>query len=137
MSDVLQTTTNDGNVVEKPVEIVVKKYSNGYEIIDTGVIHSYNSSEIRIIINGLEFIIQFPENKEDKKSTYALSADPFNPKSLLLKLTNFESSFSEGSPGPLHIANVNNKKIYLSFFVTTIDKNVGARSFAYTILTGE
>ena len=136
MNEVLQTSTKNSNADEKPFQIIIKKYSNGLEVIDTGVIHSYNASEIKLVINNLSIVIQFLKN-EEKHSSYRISADPEDKRTLFLKLNNFESSFSEGSPESIHVANISNRKIYLSFFVTTIDKNIGARSFAYTILAGE
>lgn len=133
-SDFLETTTIDNNASNPAINI--KKYWNGLEVVDSGVIHSFNSQDITISVNSVIINFKFVTDKALSNGKFEIKADPQNLKVMNINLYNMDSPFYEGSPHPLHVANVGNSRVLISFFVSTIDKNIGARSFQYSVLFG-
>lgn len=130
----LETTTDEGKTTKN--QIVIKKYYNGLEVIDSGVIHSFNSQDIQITVNTVIINFKFDDDILNQDNRFEIKADPKNDKVMNIHLYNMNSPFYEGAPHPIHVANVGNCRVLISFFVSTIDKAKGARILQYSISAG-
>lgn len=135
------TETNKDYVAEalatiKP-EIKVDKFVGEKKVIECGTLITYKSEDIVININtvSIKFVILEDSNVKDTGNIKIIH-DPNKNNSMIFNLYNMDSVFPEGAPNPFHIANVGGKKIFISFFVTTISKEAGARIFQYTLMEG-
>lgn len=118
--------------------IEINKYVGNKKVIDTGVLISYNSEEIIIVINSVQLRIKFLEDSSvTSEENITISSDSTMKNASIISLYNMKNILPEGTPSPLHIANVGEKKIFISFFVLTVSKEFGARMFQYTLLEGE
>ena len=128
-----------GTSLEKHTDnILVKKYTNGMEIIDSGVLISYNSQDIIININSVRIRFEFLESKNiTNGGNIKINPEKNIENAMVVSLYNMESLFPEGTPHPLHVANVGSSRILISFFVNTVDKKAGVRIFQYSLMAGE
>lgn len=127
------------SVVGAPkINIEINKFVGGKKVIDTGALISYNSEDIIIIINNVRIRFEFLEDDTVKdKDNIIIRADPEVSNATIIGLYNMKNSLSEGTPNPIHIANISTKKIFISFFITTVSFELGARIFHYTVLEGK
>lgn len=118
--------------------IEVNKFIGNKKVIDTGTLISYNSEDIIITINSvhIRFVI-LEDSKITDTGNIKIDPDPTRENAMIVSLYNMHNIFPEGAPNPFHIANVGGKKIFISFFVTTVSKELGARIFHYTLIEGE
>lgn len=134
MSDNIQA-----NTISSRPKIDIKKLYENMEVIDSGIIHTYNSNDIIITVNSVKIIFKFVTDEEalDLKSTIDVGVDKSQVNTLIIKLINFKSPDPEGAPKPLNIASVGTKQVFISFFVETINREKGVRSFSYTLMAEE
>ena len=116
----------------------VNKYVGNKKVIDSGTLIAYNSEDIIITINSvhIRFVI-LEDSKITDTGNIKINPDPNMDNAMIVSLYNMHNIFPEGAPNPFHIANVGGKKIFISFFVTTVSKELGARIFHYTLMEGE
>lgn len=114
--------------------IYVRAKIGGMEVIDSGVLISYESNDVEILINSVNLKIEFILDKNLKsEGNMRIEPCPKDNKLTIIKLFNLDQAFPEGSPSPLHMVNVGDTKVFLSFFVTTINKENGTRIFQYSV----
>lgn len=118
--------------------IELNKYIGNKKVVDSGTLVSYGSEDIIININtvSIRFVILEDSNITDT-GNIKINPDPHKTNTLVVSLYNMHNVLPEGAPNAFHIANVGGKKIYISFFVTTVSKEIGARIFQYTLMEGE
>lgn len=114
--------------------INVSKKIGGKEVIDSGTLISYESSDLDILINTINIKIKFIDDKKiDKSKNMEIGTSQDNAKETVIKLYNLEQAFPEGSPTALHVVNVGTDRVFLSFFITTVNSVDGTRIFHYSI----
>lgn len=132
-SELLQTSES---IDQQSPKVIIKKTYNGLEVVDSGVIHSFDSQEITISVNSVIINFKFLNDDNLTEGKFEIKADPSHQNVMNINLYNMDSPFYEGAPHPIHVANVGNSRVLISFFVSTIDKKKGARAFQYSVLVG-
>lgn len=118
----------------KGKKINVERFIGDKVVLDTGTLISYNSESITIAIDDVKIRFDFhQDNKISGESNIGVSRDPLRADTLVFKLTNMVNSVPEGSPEEFHIANIDEKKIFISFFSITVSEEVGVRMLHYTL----
>ena len=122
--------------------LTVKKqyYSGDYSIIDSGTVISVDfDSDITV---GLElgtdfsFSIRFSFVTDEDKEGQAIWLEQESKKVLAIVCTNFNENLGTGSSDMFQIANYEEKKLYLRFWVSSIG-NKTSRRLEYAIYREE
>ncbi len=110
--------------------VVVKKFVNGYEVIDSGTIHVAGDS-LQLVLDGMPIDILFKDDGGNAR--FITEVDGL---SLKISLFNFNNPLGEGRIEPIGVATSQGRDIKLTFFSHTIDKAKSERVFSYTFLMG-
>jgi hypothetical protein len=110
------------NEIKYPIKIT----SNGYEVIASGVVH-ITEPEIKFEVANLT--VQFQFRKDTGGGRFEGEID--NNK-LIIKLFNFANSLGEGKLEPVEIGTLDNKRLYATWYVNTIENSL--RQFSYTFM---
>lgn len=110
--------------------VVVKGFVNGYEVINSGVIHLAGSTA-QLVLDGMPIDIIF----KDDGGVVRFSAET-EGNAVRLSLFNFGNALGEGRIDPFSIASVRGRDVKFTFFVHTVDKAKSERVISYTFLMG-
>ena len=116
-----------------PIKVSAK--IGGTKVIDSGILISYEANDVEININSVNIKIKFLTDKSVHMSdnNMVIKPCPDDEKLTIIELYNIEQAFPEGSPNPLHVVNVGATRVFLSFFITTVNSNNGTRIFQYSV----
>ena len=107
------------------------KVSTGnYEIIASGVAH-LTENEVKFELANI--VIKF-EFKSDGKKEARFNGEVIENE-LVITLYNFSNSLGEGKIGPMEIGTLQNRQLFVTFYVNTIKDNL--RLFNYTFMLME
>lgn len=110
--------------------LVVTLKSGGATVVTSGSVFTFDPSHLTIELDDLIFHIQFCKDKEGTR----IVPDPRPPKSLFLKLYNFDSPFGTGITTPIEVGSFKNQVLYFAFSVYSLAEDKG-RHFHYTFYT--
>jgi len=107
----------------------LKITTSGYEVIHSGIVHLHEP-EVEFEISDLTFKFRFKKGTDGTR----FDADIVD-NVMVLTLFNFDNSLGQGKIDPVEIATLNGRKLYITFFVNTMEDNV--RQFNYTFMLGD
>lgn len=114
----------------------MKKFINDLEVIENGVIHMYDNAEFVLKVgDNLILRIQFESDEENKSHHVASTLN--SPNDLTIQCYNFNSSLGEGILTPTKLGTLDNKDMFITFYVWTSDAQKGLRILSYNILTNK
>ena len=104
---------------------------NNYELMHSSVVHIEGHQDVELDIDGLKLKFIFIEDDSEKSSGYkgVLEGDVF-----VMRLRNFNNSLGEGVFKPIELGNLDNRKLYLTFYVNTFKRK--DRRFEYNFFLG-
>ena len=105
---------------------------NGKELLDSAVIHLSQNDDVTLDIEGLLLKFVFETDVNDKNTGYVGNVEG---STLTITLKNFNNSLGEGIFTPFEVGFYKSRKLYVTFFVNTFDKN--GRRFEYNLFLGE
>lgn len=101
--------------------------AGGKQLIESGVIH-LDVNEVTFQVRNLYFVFKFIADKDNTR--YESEVDSENNR-LLFNLYNFNNSLGQGLLSPAQVGTLGGKKLYVSWFVHSIDIENNLRSFQY------
>lgn len=111
----------------------IKTFIGNKELIKSEMLH-LDQSSVRINISDLTLIFEF---KSDTAVVEKVAKEIVNDKTLKIKCYNLDNSLGEGVLAPIEIGFIDNKNLYLSFFVWTPNKSEGKRLLNYCLYLGD
>lgn len=104
---------------------------DGKELLDSAVVHATDKDDITIDINGLILKFEFEDDSDDKTTGYrgGVFGNTFT-----MTLRNFNNVLGDGVLKPLEVGFYKNRKLYLTFFVNTMNNK--ERRFEYNLFLG-
>ena len=112
---------------------VANSYSGNLKVIGNGITPATKSMPLKIKIQDLEIEFEF----EDDKTNETKEERRIVGKKLFLVLRNFNNAFGTGVIEPSKFGFLDNKEIFLSYWVITPNKADGKRLVNWTILQSE
>jgi hypothetical protein len=108
--------------------LLVKAFVDGYEVIDSGVIH-LTGTTVEFVVDGLPIEVLFKiENLPPK---YAVTIEGYK---VVLTLSDFSSKEGQGLIEPLVVASSQGRDIKMTFFVQTLpDSHYRIMSYAFLL----
>ena len=101
------------------------------EILEAATVHLGPNDSLTIDIEGMTLNFIFDINLNEKSATYTGKVDG---KALTITLTNFNNPLGEGSLSPIEVGFYQKRKLYVSFFVSTLSNK--ERRFEYNLFLG-
>jgi hypothetical protein len=111
----------------------ITAYSGDLEIIGNGIAPTTKDKPLSIKIKDLELVFKF-ESDDTKEMKAERRVDG---KKLIMVLTNFNNSLGSGVIEPEEFGFIDNRKVYLSYWVLTPSSKDSKRIINWTILQGE
>lgn len=108
-----------------PLKIV----TSGLEVISSGVVHLVEP-EVKFSIASLTFKFRFKSESGDSRFESNIVDDE-----MIIDLFNFNNSLGQGKIEPMEVGTISGRRLFITFFVNTIEKNL--RQFNYTFLLKE
>jgi len=108
----------------------IKTYIGNLEVIDTKIVHVTRNSNLSIKIENLSIIIEFLNDKNEENK---INREIISNTTLKIKCNNFNNSLGEGVLEPIEIGILDNKKMYLTFFVWTPNISLENRIVNYCL----
>lgn len=118
----MNTTLSNGISLEIKV--------GGKDLITSGIVH-LEQAEFELSIGGLSLLFRF-KNEESPGGRYAGSVVDGK---LIFELINHNNSLGEGVFSPIEIGKLKNHKLYITYFVHTVEEN--KRSFEFALYLGD
>ena len=118
--------------IHNPIEITA--YNGDLEILGNGIAPSTNDFPLKIKVRDLEIVFKFKIDEDNKEMKAERQVDG---KKLIVVLTNFNNSLGSGIIEPQEFGFVDNKKIYISYWIWTPSIKDSKRIINWTILQGE
>lgn len=103
-----------------------------YEVLKSGTVISHDNKEIIFHLENLTYIISFQTDKDYAKTGLRFEDDPSDESKLKIVLVNYDVN-SRGIVIPLQIGSLNEKSLYLQFYLSTLADS-STRIFTYTWL---
>ncbi|EGR2123796.1 DUF6864 domain-containing function [Vibrio cholerae] len=114
--------------------IQVSKFTNGLEVLDSGVVH-ISTPDIEFRVDNLT--IRFLFEQDSGSSRYEGQVEEGI---LVFRLFNFQNPLGEGLDEPVPIASIKGRELYLQFYVNSNLRGANGqkafREFKYTFLLG-
>ena len=101
------------------------------DLISSGIIH-LEQSEFEITINTL--VIRFCFIDDDGQSRFA---GRIEESVLIVELYNHNNSLGEGVFAPLELGTLGNRKLYATYYVSTVQKEEKKRRFEFALYLGD
>lgn len=112
---------------------IISAYSGDLEIIGNGIAPTTASFPIKLRIKDLELSFEFDtDDSKDMKVERRIDG-----KKLTLVLINFNNSLGSGLIEPTEFGFMDNRKLYISYWVWTPSRNDSKRIINWTILQGK
>lgn len=122
----------EGVVSMNKYGIQISKFTDGLEVLDSGIIHM-TSSDIEFNVDNLKIKFIFTTDKNNSAPRYE---GEVVGGVLLFKLYNFNNSLGEGPDAPIPIASIRNRELFILFYVnsniSTSNNSGWFREFKYT-----
>jgi len=113
----------------------MKTYSGDKEIFDSGLVIAFKNEPILIQLTPtMKITISFIDDKSDAKQR--IEPKPKSEDELELKLINFNNSMGTGTTEPMRLGTIDNRYLYLNFFVYSLGLGT-QKTFQYTWYLGE
>ncbi|MES2284810.1 MAG: hypothetical protein V4547_03910 [Bacteroidota bacterium] len=113
--------------------LVVKKKVGELDVIANDTLHISGDQISSLEISSLTIKFSFIKDIENTESRYRGKAEG---KVLTLELINFANSLGEGAIEPVKLGHLLSRKLYVSFYVYTIDLEKGLRILSYSLYLG-
>lgn len=101
------------------------------ELLTSGVVHLQNQKEISFRLANLNFIFRFTSDTDKPRFTGEMVEDK-----LILNLFNFKNSLGEGRLDPVQIGTFESRKLYVTWYVNTVEVETDSRIFQYAFYLG-
>ncbi|WCP81162.1 hypothetical protein PQE20_03965 [Vibrio harveyi] len=115
--------------------IQVTKFTNGLEVLESGVVH-ISSPDLEFQIDNLKVKFLFVSDEGSPRYEGKVEDGV-----LLFRLFNFNNSLGEGLEQPVPIASIKGKELYIQFYVNSNLNGANGqgafREFKYTFLLGD
>lgn len=113
---------------------LVKAFVGDLEVIESGTVHVGLNRNLKLQIgNNMAMEFLFVEDKKKEKGSIKTRIDG---KKMIWTLFNFENTIGEGIINPLEVGTFNDRRIYLSFYISTPNKDNENRIINYVIYLG-
>jgi hypothetical protein len=109
----------------------VKAYSGNLEIIGNGTAHVNSEQPLLLVIGGnLEMEFEFLSDSKDSefRTSYRVEEGKW-----IWELTNYNNSLGSGIISPLQVGTLEERKLFVSFFVWTPNEKEGRRIVNYVV----
>ncbi|MDD5070364.1 MAG: hypothetical protein PHV17_06510 [Candidatus Omnitrophica bacterium] len=106
--------------------------SSGKEILTTGSVHTFDLSNIELILSDLKFIIQFSDDGGKQRMESSVVSD----KGIMIQLFNFNNPLGIGLTSPQKIGTYKNKELYFIFTIYALNKS-SVKLLHYTFYSGD
>lgn len=111
----------------------ITSYSGDLQIVGNGIAPCTVNMPLRLKIKDLEIIFEF-DSDESKEMKEIRQIDG---KKLTLTLFNFDNSLGSGIIEPVEFGFMDNKKIYISYWIWTPSNKDSKRIINWTVLQGK
>ncbi len=109
----------------------VKAYMGDLEIIGDGTAHVNQEQQLSLVIDGkLEMGFEFLSDSKNSefKTSYRVEDNKW-----IWELTNYNNSLGTGIISPLQVGTLDEKKLFVTFFVWTPNEKEGRRIVNYVV----
>lgn len=110
------------------LNIPISVYTNGLELIASGVVH-LTTPDVLFHIGDLKVKFIFKVDAEGARYDGLVDNGV-----LVISLYNFSNALGEGNPDPISIAKIKGRELFVTYYVKTLPN--GMREFTYTFLLG-